>query len=88
MLGVKEKHTIQGWGEVRKWQTDRQTYTLSSNNTCMLVSIHKNIVRGGGCTGTPPPPTHRHTSRIIVMEVVVAEVDDIRELPFLIFNRP
>ena len=72
---------------MRKWQTDRHTYALSSNSTCMLVSIHKNIERGGGWTGTPPPP-HRHTSRIIVMKVVVAEVDDIRELPFLIFNRP
>ena len=39
-----------------------------------------------GQVDTPPP--HTHTSWIIVMEVVVAEVDDIRELPFLIFNRP
>jgi hypothetical protein len=53
----------------------------------MLVSIHKNIERGRG-GGQEPPPPHTHTSRIIVMEVVVAEVDDIRELPFLIFNRP
>ena len=76
---------MQGWGQVGSGsQTD--TYALSSNSTCMLVSIHKNIERGRG--GGQDPPTHTHTSRIIVMEVVVAEVDDIRELPFLIFNCP
>ena len=42
-LGVKEKHTIAGMGGSEE-VADRQTHIrISSNSTCMLVSIHKNI---------------------------------------------
>jgi hypothetical protein len=87
MLGVKEKHTIAGMGGSEE-VADRQTHIRTQQQQHVYACVHtkKHREGEGGWTGTPPP--HTHTSRIIVMEVVVAEVDDIRELPFLIFNRP